>query len=191
MCISWPYQPGFLNKEEPFEIPQTNTERLEFIQTLAAGWQEPFKAVALRVSGQDEIKDLIPQDFPPPQDLHSPGRAVLMGDAVHAMAMCKFCCTLPTKSRDSHLTFEDRGEAANHVIVDTLDFVEKVIPHIKNSQEEDQLDIALHAYETAVIDRTRPAVLASRQACLDAHDWTRINPGSPLLSKREMFLKLN
>lgn len=88
------------------------------------------------------------------------------------------------------LTPEDRGEAANHVIVDALDFVQKVLPHIKTTSDAAQLDTALHDYETSVIERTRPAVLASRQACLDAHDWSRINTGSPLLTKREMFLKL-
>lgn len=191
MCLSWPYRSGFLGKDEPLEIPETNSERLDLIHTLAAGWKEPFRAVALGVSAQDEIKDLIPQDFPPPQDLHSPGRAVLMGDAVHAMAMCESPWKYHNMFSDPQLTPKDRGEAANHVIVDALDFVQKVLPQITTANDSTQLDTALHEYETSVIERTRPAVLASRQACLDAHDWSRINTGSPLLTRREMFLKLN
>jgi hypothetical protein len=30
--------------------------------------------------------------------------------------------------------------------------------------------------------------LASRQACLDAHQWSRINDKSPLLTRRSMNL---
>lgn len=44
-------------------------------------------------------------------------------------------------------------------------------------------------YEEVVVDRTRPGVFASRQACLDAHDWARLEKGnSPLLSRRAMTL---
>ena len=89
MCFSWPYRQGFLGKDAPVEIPETNSERLQLIKSLAANWAEPFRTVALGISDQDELKDLIPQDFAAPQDLHSPGLAILMGDAIHAMAMCK------------------------------------------------------------------------------------------------------
>lgn len=35
-----------------------------------------------------------------------------------------------------------------------------------------------------MVARTRPAVLTSRRACLDAHDYKRINESSPLVSRR-------
>lgn len=57
--------------------------------------------------------------------------------------------------------------------------------HIKS----EQLRSALDDYETGVVKRSRPAVLAARRACLDAHDWPRINPQSPLLTRREMFMQ--
>jgi hypothetical protein len=50
------------------------------------------------------------------------------------------------------------------------------------------LRAALDRYEDRVVGRTRPAVLASRQASLDAHQWSRINDKSPLLSRRAMTL---
>jgi hypothetical protein len=37
--------------------------------------------------------------------------------------------------------------------------------------------------------RTRSAVLASRKACLDAHDWHGLTADSPLLTKRQMQLE--
>lgn len=68
-----------------------------------------------------------------------------------------------------------------------LDFANKVTPHIGGDDET--LRGALDDYEQGVVKRTRPAVLAARRACLDAHDWPRINPQSPLLSRREMFMQ--
>ena len=81
----------------------------------------------------------------------------------------------------------DRGEGANHAIVDVLDFVELVLPHLSTSGGH--LRLALDKYEDTVIARARPAVLASRQACLDAHEWGSISGDSPLLSRRVMKLE--
>lgn len=80
----------------------------------------------------------------------------------------------------------DRGEGANHAIVDVLDFAKMVTPHLKG--DASRLREALDEYEAGVVKRTRPAVLAARQACLDAHDWPSITPSSPLLTKREMYM---
>lgn len=44
----------------------------------------------------------------------------------------------------------------------------------------------LRQYVRKVVDRTRPAVLASRRACMDAHNYKKINPTSPLVSRRAM-----
>lgn len=87
----------------------------------------------------------------------------------------------------------DRGEGANHAIVDVLDFVELVMPQLRAGGADKAaaavgLRAALDRYEDRVVARTRPAVLASRQACIDAHQWDRINEKSPLLSRRLMNL---
>ncbi|KFG80136.1 FAD binding domain-containing protein [Metarhizium anisopliae] len=55
-----------------------------------------------------------------------------------------------------------------------------------NGLEQGILRHALDQYEDVVINRARPGVLASRRACLDAHEWARIGPESPLLTKRQM-----
>ncbi|EEU41664.1 uncharacterized protein NECHADRAFT_97732 [Fusarium vanettenii 77-13-4] len=171
MCVSWPYREGFLDNPAPTEIPPTDDEKYKLIRRLAETWAEPFRTLALSVPEDAELKPLAPQDFPPPQDLRTPGRAILMGDAIHAMAMY-------------------RGEGANHVILDVADFVEKVLPALKESKGTEELRSALNEYEDAVVKRTRPGVLASRQACLDAHEWGRINNTSPLLTRREPQLAL-
>jgi hypothetical protein len=87
-----------------------------------------------------------------------------------------------------------------------LDLVELVIQPLITSQDENQnqnpaaannnnnnavddhLRAALDRYEDRAVGRARPAVLASRQACLDAHRWARITDQSPLLSRRAMNL---
>lgn len=47
----------------------------------------------------------------------------------------------------------------------------------------------MDTFEEVVVDRVRPAVFAARQACLDAHDWARLERGdSPLLTRRAMRL---
>lgn len=80
-----------------------------------------------------------------------------------------------------------------------LDLAELVIPHFiaatdttttSSTTTTTTIDLrtALDRYEEKVVARTRPAVLASRQACLDAHRWRRITDASPLLTRRRMDL---
>ena len=113
-------------------------------------------------------------DWPPPKDLRTKGSVALVGDAMHSMVMY-------------------RGEGANHAIVDVLDFAREVLPHVYHGSSAQPpraaLRAALDRYEDGVVARTRPAVLASRQACYDAHQWGRISPQSPLLSRRAMRLE--
>jgi hypothetical protein len=83
-----------------------------------------------------------------------------------------------------------RGEGANHAIVDVLEMNEKVLPYLNIGREA--LRGAVCEFEKGVVERTRPAVLASRQACLDAHNWERLmntKPPSPLLTRREMRIQ--
>jgi hypothetical protein len=85
-----------------------------------------------------------------------------------------------------------------------LDLAELVIPHFVAAQQPDGHDTttttdpsnntlrtALDRYEAKAVARTRPAVLASRQACLDAHRWSRITDASPLLTRRRMDLEFD
>lgn len=49
---------------------------------------------------------------------------------------------------------------------------------------------AVDVYEAELRKRTVPAVLLSREACLDAHDWNKLQGGnSPLLAIRAVTLK--
>ena len=85
----------------------------------------------------------------------------------------------------------DRGEGANHVILDVQDFVKELAPALQVGSDFASLRSALDRYEEAVVARTRPAVLASRQACLHAHNWSKISNESPLLTRRMPFVEFD
>ncbi|KAF5684659.1 FAD-binding protein [Fusarium denticulatum] len=167
LCISWPFREGFLKRPFPIEIPDTPEEQYKLVQELTSTWAKCFRPLASAVSLDSEMKGLKIQDLTPPKDFQTGGRAVLMGDALHAMAMY-------------------RGEGANHVIFDVKDFVERVVPTLTGDGD---IRSALDEYERTVITRTHPAVLASRRACLDAHKWKRISKTSPLLTKRTPYIE--
>ncbi len=50
------------------------------------------------------------------------------------------------------------------------------------------LEEMITGYEKEMVKRTRPAVLASRRACLDAHEYKRIDENSPLVSRRAIVV---
>jgi hypothetical protein len=77
-----------------------------------------------------------------------------------------------------------------------LDFAKIVAPCLSTAgsdlvavAERRNLRTVLDIYEDEVITRARPGVLASRRACIDAHEWSKINEKSPLLSRRAMRLE--
>jgi 2-polyprenyl-6-methoxyphenol hydroxylase-like FAD-dependent oxidoreductase len=79
------------------------------------------------------------------------------------------------------LTTLDRGEAANHGILDAYRLTEAII-RISNGSATSSAAVA--AYEHEMRERTRRAVQLSRQACRDAHDWGRLDETSAILTKR-------
>jgi 2-polyprenyl-6-methoxyphenol hydroxylase-like FAD-dependent oxidoreductase len=185
VCIS-----GSTEKEpfcnEAFENNElTNEERVAIIRTIAEGFAEPFRSFLSLISDNTVIKQLALDDFAPQQERFTMNRCTLVGDASHAMAMCK------SQHANSHLANKsnpvlDRGEGANHAIVDVLELKEIVLPRLNLTAPS--LQLAIQEYEQSVAKRTLPAVLASRQACLDAHDWANLTPKSPLLTRRQMIL---
>ncbi|KAL8282524.1 hypothetical protein RB597_009979 [Gaeumannomyces tritici] len=151
----------------PHAYPVTNESRLALVRSLGAVWADPFASLVRSVPDGTEVRALELYDWPPPTDFRGEGPVALAGDAFHQMCMY-------------------RGEGANHAVLDVADLVETVLqPHlIGGDSSPAEIRAALDRYETAVVRRARPAVLASRRACLDAHEWDRITDQSPLLSRR-------
>lgn len=157
------------------------------MKRIAADWAEPFKECIMSIPAETEAKTIKLEDWVPRTDVFSgaKGKATLIGDAAHAMTMY-------------------RGEAANHGIMDVEVLLSHILPvlsldfggreHIlqegqtssivDGTNEKRPVSEALAMYEMEMIERTASAVLTSRRACLDAHDYARIREQSPLVSRR-------
>ncbi|KAL1954076.1 hypothetical protein VTO42DRAFT_1764 [Malbranchea cinnamomea] len=170
VIISWPYRPGFFGEEAPIDIPASQPEQLALMKRFADDWAEPFRSLVHNLPDDVEIVPLSLEDWHPQQGSHGTGRIALIGDSAHTMTMF-------------------RGESANHAIVDVLDFVKHLEPHFPKAGAAEVSNFktirrAIDDYEDAVNARAIPSVLASRQACLDANEYARINDASPLVSRR-------
>ncbi|OCL14393.1 FAD/NAD(P)-binding domain-containing protein [Glonium stellatum] len=176
IALTWPFRKGFFGNPEPTEVPQTDFERVALMKRIASTWVEPFRSIVLDIPDDTETKPIVLQDWPPPQGVHGHGRVVMMGDALHPMVMY-------------------RGDGANHGIADVVDFFNRLGPYLPHSHAAGEstnvgyaaIRAAIDAYEDDVSARATLAVLASRQACLDAHEWGRLNERSPLFAKRVML----
>lgn len=91
----------------------------------------------------------------------------MLGDAQHTMVMY-------------------RGGGANQAILDASVLFDAIKPSYQSEGpiESKEFKEALARYEAEAVQRGEVAVLASRQACLDAHDWKRLNDQSPIVNMR-------
>lgn len=163
---SWPHRPGFLDLAEPIEVPETNVARLNLMKHLSSSWAEPFRSIVQDMPSDTEARPINLEDWLPRPNAAQ--RVALIGDAAHTMVMF-------------------RGDGANHAIADVAKLTEQILPLFRTANgnfDTDAFETALTAYEDEMIARTYPAVRLSRQACLDAHDWKRINDKSPLIARR-------
>ncbi|PWY95968.1 FAD/NAD(P)-binding domain-containing protein [Aspergillus sclerotioniger CBS 115572] len=147
-------------------VPRDNSERIALMKSLTKDWAEPFRTLVHRLPDDTEVRSIRTADFMfrPQQNTTHP-RVVLMGDSAHTMTMY-------------------RGEGANNAIVDVFDLTKRVDMQSLGSMTTETLRECLSAYENDVYMRAEPSVLNSRQACFDAHDFSAILKGSPLVSAR-------
>jgi hypothetical protein len=110
IIVSWPYREGFWNSDTPIEAPKANTERVRWMKELAAGWVEPFRGIVQGIPEEVEAKSIRLEDWIPKKGLwdNSGGRVTLVGDAAHAMTMCK----LNHNSPFNMLTTKSQGRSS-------------------------------------------------------------------------------
>lgn len=154
--MSWPFESAV------DEVKSTSEERLAEMKRRAEEFHPTLRNTINSIPDSAEIIEIVLQDWPCLKwDSHG-GRVTLVGDAAHAMTMY-------------------RGEAANHGFLDALNLcqaLQEVYDGTRSVQK------AVEDYEKEMRDRTGPAVLLSRQACLDAHDWDSLNENSAILRRR-------
>lgn len=161
IIISWPHQ-----AHSKDDVPPTNEERRRLMRRMAAPFHETLRTVVEAIPKETTVEVIRLADWPTMTWPNLDGKVVLCGDAAHAMTMF-------------------RGEAFNHGVTDAANLA-KLLVRVRNG--EMRLKEAVEDYETEVVKRTHEAVLLSRQACLDAHDWENLSPESPLVSKRARIL---
>lgn len=156
IIVSWPF------RSPDDEVKPTNEGRLSEMKHRAEEFHESLRGVVQSIPEDTECLEIVLQDWPCLDWDNHGGRVTLAGDAAHAMTMY-------------------RGEAANHGILDALKLCQ-VLEGVFNGGEgrED----AILKYEKELRSRTSTAVLLSRQACLDAHDWAGLNENSAVLKRR-------
>ncbi|KAH6679648.1 hypothetical protein B0J14DRAFT_581266 [Halenospora varia] len=159
--ISWAY------KSEANEVPTGNEEKLKRMKDLSEGFEERFRKVICGIPEETEIMEIKLADWPCLEWPNFDGKVTLVGDAAHAMVMY-------------------RGEAGNHGIMDAMHLHETLVSISKGDVAQKE---ALQKYEDEVRDRTSWAVNMSRNACLDAHDFKKLNKDSALLARRAMITR--
>ncbi|KAJ5489540.1 FAD-dependent monooxygenase, partial [Penicillium diatomitis] len=161
LIVSWADEKGIT-------VPVQNADRIALMKELTNNWAEPFRSLIQHLPSDAEARSLRLDDwlFDPRISPAHP-RAVLMGDSAHTMTMF-------------------RGEGANNAIVDVQDLVKSVDLKKACTSDAETLSKSLDAFNKHVFARVEASVLNSRRACLDAHDFTKIVAGSPLVAAREL-----
>ena len=91
IIVSWPYRARFLGKGNATEVPASNEERLSLLRDITTDWAVPFRDLVHGIPDSVPIKSIKLEDWPPQANAWETfsGRASLIGDAAHAMTMCK------------------------------------------------------------------------------------------------------
>jgi 2-polyprenyl-6-methoxyphenol hydroxylase-like FAD-dependent oxidoreductase len=154
-------------------MPATKAGKLSLTKRLSETFVEPFRSIVQNIPEGSDVKPVYLADYIPQSTSSTAkakdcgGRIASAGDSAHAMVRY-------------------RGEGANHAIVDIGNPVEAIKPLVKTGADDETWMEAIKGYEEEMVERSTQGVLVSRQACLDAHDFERLNDDSPLVRRRLM-----
>ncbi|OQE16092.1 hypothetical protein PENSTE_c025G05495 [Penicillium steckii] len=156
ICMSW-------SENTPEDrVADTDEARLENMKRRAEGFVPFLQQAVDRIPAGTPVTEIKLADWECLEWENHDGRVTLAGDAAHAMTMY-------------------RGEAANHGLLDAYHLAAAIEAVYRgNLSASDAID----GFESEMRKRTSRAVRLSRQACRDAHDWTRLDETSAILTKR-------
>jgi 2-polyprenyl-6-methoxyphenol hydroxylase-like FAD-dependent oxidoreductase len=144
-------------------VPRDPIKRIAEMKRRAQGFAEPLLSMVMDIPDDSLTSTgLRLADFPAIPWDNCDGLVTMAGDSAHTMTMY-------------------RGEGANHGILDAallIDQLKKV-----HTGEISQVE-GIKLYEAEMQERGHAAVLRSRQAAFDAHDWDAIIDTSPLIGFR-------
>ncbi|KAJ5609841.1 hypothetical protein N7528_009107 [Penicillium herquei] len=161
ICMSWPVR----GPED--QVASTDEERLANMKRRAQGFAPFLKQAVDDIPAGTAVTEIKLADWECLPWDNRQGRITLAGDSSHAMTMY-------------------RGEAANHGLLDAFHLVDAITNIYSGDATPQQ---AIDFFEEEMRTRTSRAVRLSRTACLDAHDWTRLDETSAILTKRAIQAK--
>ncbi|KIW99687.1 uncharacterized protein Z518_11100 [Rhinocladiella mackenziei CBS 650.93] len=159
--LSWPV------KGPEDEVKSNNTDRLRDMKKRAAVFAPVLKDAIESIPSDAAVLEIKLADWPCLDWDNRQGQVTLIGDAAHAMTMY-------------------RGEAANHGMLDAYHLCQALKSIYKEGKSQQE---AMDKFEEEMRTRTSWAVQMSRQACFDAHDWSKLDENSAVLTKRSMSAK--
>lgn len=89
LCISWNTNNSPLDQFANTNDSLSNKDRINIVKRVAQDWAEPFRSFVSLIPDTTNVKQLNLEDFPPPLEMPQWKRVLLVGDALHAMSMCK------------------------------------------------------------------------------------------------------
>ncbi|KAJ6150728.1 hypothetical protein N7470_007322 [Penicillium chermesinum] len=135
-------------------VPTGNAERVALMKKLTDNWAEPFRSLVHQIPADSEARSIRLEDW------------MLQRGRSHA-----------------HPRVVLVGDSAHTMTMSVaVGWMAWLIWY--RSFTSGKLAASLAAYEKALFSRAEPSFLASRQACLDAHDFSKITEGSPLVAAR-------
>lgn len=158
VIISW-----LVKDEIKDAIPKSHTERIVLMKERSKNFAEPLRSIVHDIPADLPVTTALRlADFPCVEWDNQNGKVTLAGDSCHVMTMY-------------------RGEGANHGILDAALLVDQLkLIHARKVSLKEGIDV----YEEEMRPRTHAAVLLSRQAALDAHEWDKVTDESPCIGAR-------
>jgi 2-polyprenyl-6-methoxyphenol hydroxylase-like FAD-dependent oxidoreductase len=179
--LSWPV------KGPEDELKSTNAERIADMKKRAESFDPRLRDAVAAIPDDEPLLEIKLADWPCYKWDNHDGKMTIIGDAAHAMTMCWYpflSFIIEKKKKKFHAEMLSvRGEAANHGILDAFNLTNALKEvHIGLKSQKAAMD----GFEAEMRTRTSAAVLLSRQACFDAHDWESLTPTSAVLRKRAL-----
>jgi hypothetical protein len=89
ICISWKLHNDPLENVNILKGMSKQADRVNIIRGIVQEWAEPFRSFVLLITDATDVKQLDLDDCAPETPMKSADRVMIVGDAFHAMTMCK------------------------------------------------------------------------------------------------------
>jgi hypothetical protein len=89
ICISWKRHDHLLEGNKTPQGSPSQADRVNIIRDIVQDWAEPFRSFVMLITDATDVKQLDLDDCAPEKAMKPADRVMLVGDAFHAMTMCK------------------------------------------------------------------------------------------------------